>query len=125
MVNNRMFIAQLSDTHENSITTSSKLEDDVSFHREELIEYKSYIKKAKHFFRKGELVEAYHHYGIAKNIAVNILWYEAEAHCLMAIGTINTIWKKFDTAYKNYMRCLNIVLDKELNDSLSLEIIIN
>lgn len=120
MVNNRMFFTQLADTQENSTATSSHLKDSISLHRKDFIEYKSYIKKAKLFFGKGELMEAYHHYGMAKNIAVNILWYEAEVHCLIAIGTINTKWKKFDIVYKNYMSCLNIVLDKELNNSLSL-----
>ena len=61
MVNNTMFIAQLSDTHENSITTSSKSKYTFFYHREDLIEYKTYIKKANHFFKKGELMEAYHH----------------------------------------------------------------
>jgi len=120
MVNNRMFISKLSNTRNKLTATSQKLKGNISFECEDLIEYRSYIKKAKHFFQKGELMEAYHNYSIAKKIAVDILWYEAEAHCLMAIGTINTIWKKFDIAYKNYMNCLNVILDKELNDSLSL-----
>lgn len=117
MVNSKTFTAQIATA---SITNTTFLKEKNSFFRDELIQYKYHIKKAKHFFKHGELIEAYHYYSIAKNISISIMWHEAEAHCLMVIGSINIIWKKFDMAYKNYMSCLNLILDKELNNSLSL-----
>ncbi len=120
MVYNNTFVPQLPNFNENSTLTNTTAKENTSYKREELTKYKLHLKKAKHFFKTDELIEAYHNYILAKSIASNILWYEAEAHCLMAIGTINTTWGKFDVAYKNYMECLNLVIDKDLSNSVSL-----
>jgi len=117
---NKLSISRLSNFDEDSTSIKNIKNYTFDTKYEKLTQYKLLIKEANYFYKKGELVKAYQFYEIAKKISIKISWHKAQAHCLMAMGNIQVKWGKFDAAYKIYMRCLNLIIDNDLNNSLSI-----